>query len=105
MRGYTFFQGAVLVGLGLTFAGCAKSTPAPEDPSTVDPSSEQKSDSEMAASQSAGSHSLDVGMEFEDKGDDNARRAHHDAPPTASWKPVEKEKAADPKKPTATAAR
>jgi hypothetical protein len=44
-------------------------------------------------------------MEFKDKNEDSPRRASHDAPPTASWKPVDKEKAADPKKPTATAAR
>jgi hypothetical protein len=37
-------------------------------------------------------------MEFKDKGDDENRRAHRDAPPTAAWRPVEKDKAADPKK-------
>jgi hypothetical protein len=105
MRGFEFFQGAILLGLGLTIAGCAGRTPAPEDPSSASDATEPKSDAETASAESAShSQTLDVGMEYKDKGDEN-RRATHDAPPTATWKPVEKEKAADPKKATVTAAR
>jgi len=45
-----------------------------------------------------------VAMEFKDKGDEN-RRTYHEAPPTGAWKPVEKDKALDSKKESATASR
>jgi hypothetical protein len=51
-----------------------------------------------------GNQSLEVGMQYEDK-DDTRRSTSHDAPPTSSWKPVEKDKAADLKKRPVTAAR
>jgi hypothetical protein len=104
MRGQLYFQAISLVGLGLALAGCAKSTPAPESPANVDLASEESKAGDESASASSG-HSLDVGMEFKDKGDNENRRANREAPPTASWKPVEKDKAADPKKGTVTAAR
>ncbi len=108
MRGMTIFHRLFLLGIGLSAIGCAGRTPKPEDPASVD---QATTESETAsADPQSGSHSLDVGMEFKDKGDDENRRANREAPPTATWKPVEKgkaadPKAADPKKESVTAAR
>jgi hypothetical protein len=53
----------------------------------------------------SGSQSLEVGMQFEDKEEDHQRPTSRDAPPTASWKPVEKDKTTDLKKRPITAAK
>lgn len=113
MRGLTMIQSSLLLGLCTALAGCAGSTPTPEDPSSNDAAqaSPAPASAETASTESmSDSSSLDVGMEFKDNGDDENRRASHEAPPTAAWKPLDKEKAkdktAEPKKPeNVTAAR
>lgn len=105
MRGLTKFLSLHLLGLCAVTVGCAGRTPNPETPSSNDEAavSNQPAAADASEPMSSG-QSLDVGMEFKDK--DENRRASHDAPPTASWKPLEKDKAADPKKPgSVTAAR
>jgi hypothetical protein len=101
-RGFTMMRVLLLGGSCLTFLGCAGNNPPAQDPSSSNDSSDSAS-SETAR----GAHSLDVGMEFKDKNENQNARANHEAPPTSSWKPVEKDKAAPPlpKKGTATAAR
>jgi len=82
--------------LGAFCSGCAGSTPAPATPPPKEdvPSVPETADSEHAGS----AHSLDVGMEFNEKDDSQHRRASHDAPPTGAWKPVEKDKSLDAKR-------
>jgi hypothetical protein len=100
MRGFMMNRLLLLGGLCLTFLGCAHNTPPAQDPSSANEGSEN-----APSATAKGAHSLDVGMEFEDKGDKENARANRDAPPTQAWKPMEKDKAAPPKKGTATAAR
>lgn len=82
--------------LGTFCLGCARNTPAPATPP---PKEEVASVPESVDSETSGSaHSFDVGMEFQDKGDSENRRASHDAPPTGAWRPVEKNKSLDAKR-------
>lgn len=80
--------------LGTFCFGCARSTPAPATPKEEVASVPESVDSES----SGNAHSIDVGMEFQDKGDSENRRASHDAPPTGAWRPVEKDKSLDAKR-------
>lgn len=91
------FLGA-LVSMGV---GCAGSTPPAEAPeqSEATPPAEGAPEGEAPEVSAASAHTLDVGMEFKEKDDTGQRRASHDAPPTSSWKPVEKDKSLDTKAP------
>lgn len=105
MRGLTKILNSCFLGLCVVMLGCAGRTPNPENPSSNEEATatNQPAASDASEPMSSG-QSLDVGMEFKDK--DENRRASHDAPPTASWKPVEKDKSTDAKKAgTVTAAR
>ena len=106
MRGLTIVQTASCAVCCVLCLACAARTPAPADATSVDSASEVTSHAAPDDSGAVSSgHSLDVGMEFEDKGEEKSHRVSHDAPPTATWKPVEKQKSTEPRKPTATALR
>lgn len=106
MRGMTIVQTASPAVCCVLFLACAARTPAPADATSVESEGAATSPAAPSDSESVNSgHSLDVGMEFEDKGEEKSHRLSHDAPPTATWKPVEKQKATEPRKPTTTALR
>jgi hypothetical protein len=78
----------VFVGMG----GCAGNTPP-----AAAPEPETAPAGEAFDASSATPHTLEVGMEFKEKDDSGQRRASRDAPPTGSWKPVDKDKSLDSK--------
>lgn len=106
MRGTNLRCSLLSAGLGLLLASCAGHAPAPQTPSSSEPTEEvrRSDDSVATADPPRSGQSLDVGMEFKDEGDDHPR-ANREAPPTAAWKPIAKEKATEPKKDATTASR
>ena len=83
-----FFQSVVVAAFGLIFTACGGSSQAPKEPSAVDDST-QTAPAQPEEPVATGS-GVDVGMQFEDKGDSS--KTDRTPPPTNSYKPGGKTK-------------
>ncbi len=95
MRGADRFWSKFILAMCLGAAACGAQSKAAKEPAQAAPAAP------AAAPESATDDSLeppsteqgDVGMKFEDKGDDS-ERAERTPPPTRTWKPLDKDKQA-----------
>ena len=86
----SIFRCAVVAALGLIMTACGGSSQAAKAPVSVDDSTQTApAQPEEPAATGSG---VDVGMQFEDKGDSN--KADRTPPPTNSYKPGGKTKQA-----------
>ena len=88
MKSPTILHYIVLTTLCLMSGGCGKQAPSAKDPSTVDEATPATTQSTEPTAPGAG---VDVGMQFEDKGESN--KADRTPPPTPAYKPSNKGKA------------
>jgi hypothetical protein len=89
------FQYAIAVVFGLATTACGGSTAPAKNATSVDSSA--ASDVQQPVEPTPAGSGVEVGMQFEDKGDPE-KKADRTPPPTPTYKPASKDKKAAPAK-------